>query len=111
MNRITVSGNLTKDAVVDAEKGFTKFTVAETVRRGKDEVTHYFDVTRFGEPFMKVADALKKGAQVTVFGKLAITMREYQGKHYQNLDLTADDVMLPARSEAPSPSADDKPPF
>ena len=34
MNRITVSGNLTKDAVVDAEKGFTKFTVAETVRRG-----------------------------------------------------------------------------
>ena len=103
MNRITVSGNLTKDAVVDAEKGFTKFTVAETVRRGKDEVTHYFDVTRFGEPFMKVADRLTKGSQVTVFGKLAVTMREYQGKHYQNLDLTADDVMLPPSKKEDSP--------
>jgi single-stranded DNA-binding protein len=48
---------------------------------------------------MKVAEALKKGAQVTVFGKLAITMREYQGKHYQNLDLTADDVMLPPKKD------------
>ena len=102
MNRITVVGNLTKDAVVDSDKKFTKFTVAETIKRGRDEeVTHYFDVTRFGEAFMQVADALKKGNQVTVWGKLAVTMREYQGKHYQNLDITADDVSLPPKEKAP----------
>ena len=101
MHRITVVGNLTKDAVVDSDKKLTKFTVAETIKRGRDEVTHYFDVTRFGEAFMQVAGALKKGNQVTVWGKLAVTMREYQGKHYQNLDITADDVSLPPKEKAP----------
>lgn len=87
---ITSTSRLTKDATQRraGESTVTSFSIAEQVwnrdKRANDPL--YYDCSWFGG---KQADSLlpllKKGTMVTVTGEHSI--REYQGKQYQQIDV------------------------
>ena len=45
----------------------------------------------------KFIDGFKKGASVTVLGKLSAKLNEKDGKSYMNLDVRVDDFTLPPK--------------
>jgi single-strand DNA-binding protein len=96
-NTVTVVGNVTRDPEMRfAQSGMAiaQFGVAWNRRRQdqEDEVS-FFDVTCFRQLAENVAESLKKGARVVVYGTLQQRSWETdQGDRRSKVEILADDV-------------------
>lgn len=99
MNFVGINGNV----VATPECGFTKdgkrkyafFRIAHNNGKNKDgtdKPATFISVSTFGDPANFVADYLKKGNSVEVYGSLSIETREKDGKTYTNVCVNADRV-------------------
>ena len=96
-NTVTVVGNVTRDPELRfAQSGMAiaQFGVAWNRRRQdqEDEVS-FFDLTCFGQLAENVAESLKKGARVVVYGTLKQRSWETDnGDRRSKVEILADDV-------------------
>lgn len=76
MNRVEITGRITKDAVVN--NGAARITVAVNEGRGKDgnERTAFIPVTVFGKTAENVAKYAGKGSLVAVEGKISVSYKD-----------------------------------
>ena len=77
LNSVIINGNLTTDCKLERGKNGTAYggfciAVNRSVKKGDnwEEVTSFFEVKAFGKLFESQHPYLKKGANVTVEGKL-----------------------------------------
>ena len=104
INRVVLTGNLTKDPELRSTTGgmaVCKLRIASNTRR-KDSQTgewiekpNFFDVTVFGRQGENVAQYLSKGRGIAVDGRLE--WREWetqQGEKRQAIDIIADSVQF-----------------
>lgn len=102
INRVTITGNLTRDPELRATSGGTpvcSLRVAVNTRRkqGDDWVDkpNYFDVTVWGKQGENAAQYLSKGRAVAIDGRLE--WREWEdkgGNKRQSVDIVADTVQF-----------------
>jgi single-strand DNA-binding protein len=102
INRVVVSGNLTRDPELRSTPGGTSICglrIAVNSRR-KDESgqwvdkPNYFDVTVFGAQGENCAQYLSKGRPVAVDGRLNWREWEKDGVKRQSVDIIADSVQF-----------------
>lgn len=95
-NTVTVVGNVTRDPELRfAASGLAiaSFGLAWNRRRGDEEVVSFFAVTCFRELAENVADSIKKGTRVVVYGTLAQDRWETDtGDKRSKVGIIADDV-------------------
>ena len=75
MNKLLLSGNLTRDIEVSTTPNGTlvgEFTVANNAKVGSKDVTTFMKCVIFGERVEKIADYLNKGVKVFVDGRLEV---------------------------------------
>jgi single-strand DNA-binding protein len=75
LNSITVTGNLTADAVVKtipSGKQVTSFSVGNNIGFGNNASTNFFEINLWGDSGSKVAPYLRKGSKVGITGTLKI---------------------------------------
>ena len=104
INRVTVSGNLTRDAELKQTQGGSSvlgFSVAVNDRRKNQQTGEWEDVPNFVDcvVFGKRADALskmlRKGSKVAIEGKLRYSAWEAKdGSKRSKLEIAVDEVEL-----------------
>jgi single-strand DNA-binding protein len=111
INRVVITGNLTRDPELRSTPGGTSvcsLRVAVNSRRKEAETgqwvdkPNYFDVTVFGTQGENCAQYLAKGRPVAVEGRL--NWREWEaqdGSKRQSVDIIADAVQFLGSREAP----------
>ena len=75
MNKLLLSGNLTRDIEVSTTPNGTlvgEFTVANNVKVGSKDVTTFMKCVIFGKRVEKIANYLNKGVKVFVDGRLEV---------------------------------------
>ncbi|MCL2504120.1 MAG: single-stranded DNA-binding protein [Coriobacteriia bacterium] len=102
INRVVVSGNLTRDPELRATAGGTsvlKIGIAVNDRRKNqqtgvwEDVPNFFDVTVFGARGESLSRFLSKGSKVTIEGKLRWSQWETQeGDKRSKVEIIADDI-------------------
>jgi single-strand DNA-binding protein len=114
INRVVLTGNLTKDAELKQTSGgmaIVKMRLAVNDRRKVNEqwtdVVNYVDVTMFGSRGEAVSRFLTKGKAIAVEGKLRWHEWESQaGEKRSALEVIADDLeLLGGRGEGAGPRA------
>ncbi len=107
LQSITFSGNVVDDAKLSgSDKNVLMFKVAQNQydKRAEDnQHTHWFNCYKWFKDegiASKFIDGFKKGASVTVIGKLSAKLNEKDGKSYMNLDVRVDDFTLPPKGAA-----------
>ena len=109
INRVVLTGNLTRDPELRATTGGTsvcKLGIAvNTRRKGSDgqweEKPNFFRVTVFGRQAESCANYLKKGRAVAIDGRLEWSSWETDGQKRESIDIIADSVQfLGGRDEA-----------
>lgn len=107
INRVVLSGNLTRDPEQRATAGGTpvlRFAVAVNDRR-KDadgewrDHPNYIDCTMFGNRASGVAPYLRKGAHVVLDGSLRWSQWEKDGERRSKLEVIVDGLELPPRPQ------------
>ena len=109
MNKIMISGNLTRDpgtSTTPSGSTLCTFTLAvNRTRRQPGEEPEYFRVTAWGKLGENCAHFLQKGRKVLVIGSLRL--REYTGRdgvQHPSLEVHADEVEFigaPQRQDLP----------
>ncbi|ULJ60817.1 single-stranded DNA-binding protein [Wielerella bovis] len=98
MSIIAVAGRVGRDAEVRATpngKYITNFTIAETIYSNGKKKSQWFQCKMFGERGEKLAQYIKKGGAVTVYGTLEV--RQYtdkQGMERTAVEIAVNDVVL-----------------
>ena len=122
INRVCISGNLTRDPELRATSGGTSvldFGVAVNDRRKNqqtgewEDYPNFVDCSLFGKRAESLSKYLSKGQKVTVAGKLHYSSWEKDGQKRSKLTVLVDDVEFMSRkengsqsdSQAPIPSA------
>ena len=109
INRVNISGNLTRDPELRATAGGTQvlsFGVAVNDRRKNpqtgdwEDYPNFVDCTMFGTRAEKLAQYLSKGTKVAVEGKLHYSSWEKDGQHRSKLDVTVDEIEFMSRQGA-----------
>jgi single-strand DNA-binding protein len=111
INRVVLTGNLTRDPELRATSGGTgvsvcKLGIAVNTRRKNsqgewEEKPNYFRVTVFGKQAENCASYLKKGRPVAIDGRLEWSSWEQDGNKRESIDIIADSVQfLGGRDEA-----------
>lgn len=96
MQRITIAGNVGKDAEIRrTPKGDSVAGFSVAVSKGKDSPTTWWDCSLWGVRAEKLAPYIKKGGKLCVVGEFST--REYEGKTY--LQCRVDDVFFGSRAE------------
>lgn len=95
MNRITISGNITRDGELTflPSTGTAKLSISIAVNDGYGDTqkTYFIPVAIWGNSAEKLADKLLKGTKVLVNGKLTITNYEdKQGNKRSFTEVVAD---------------------
>ena len=124
MNKLIISGRLTRDAEVRFIPSGTpvmSFSVANNTGFGEKQKTHFFDCSMFGKRAEgKLKDYMLKGQQVVVEGE--ISLNQYQKKDgtggaslnvfVNNVELMGSNQKSGSQPSAdPTPSEDDDLPF
>ena len=108
INKVFISGNLTRDAEVKrtaSGMSIVSFSVAVNERRKNnqtgeyDNYANFIDCTWFGTYAEKCAGALTKGAKVTIEGRLRWSQWEREGQKRSKLEVIAEEVELPPRQQ------------
>ena len=123
MNKLIISGRLTRDAEVRFIPSGTpvmSFSVANNTGFGEKQKTHFFDCSMFGKRAEgKLKDYMLKGQQVVVEGE--ISLNQYQKKDgtggaslnvfVNNVELMGSNQQSGSQPSAPTPNEDDDLPF
>lgn len=99
MAKVIIIGRLTDDAVVKStttqgvKREFLSFTVVENEGRDEERISTFYDCTAANS---KVADYLKKGTMVLIYGHLRfrVTENKETGKVYPHLNVSVVDLQL-----------------
>ena len=117
MNKLIISGRLTRDAearFIPSGTAVLSFSVANNTGFGDNQKTHYFDCSIFGKRAEgKLKDYMLKGQQVVVEGE--ISLNQYQKKDgtggaslnvfVNNVELMGSNQQAGAQPSAPASSA------
>ena len=117
MNKLIISGRLTRDAearFIPSGTAVLSFSVANNTGFGDNQKTHYFDCSIFGKRAEgKLKDYMLKGQQVVVEGE--ISLNQYQKKDgtggaslnvfVNNVELMGSNQQAGAQPSAPTSSA------
>ncbi|SVA28005.1 uncharacterized protein METZ01_LOCUS80859 [marine metagenome] len=123
MNKLIISGRLTRDAEVRFIPSGTpvmSFSVANNTGFGDNQKTHYFDCSMFGKRAEgKLKDYMVKGQQVVVEGE--VSLNQYQKKDgtggaslnvfVNNVELMGSNQQAGGRPSEPKSNDDDDLPF
>jgi len=120
MNKLIISGRLTRDAEVRFIPSGTpvmSFSVANNTGYGEKQKTHYFDCSMFGKRAEgKLKDYMLKGQQVVVEGEVSLNQYEKKdGTGGASLNVFVNNVELmgssqQAGSQPSAPPPDKSPP-
>ena len=120
INRVNISGNLTRDAELRATPGGTQvlvFGVAVNDRRKNpqtgewEDYPNFVDCTMFGTRAGALSRYLTKGSKVAIEGKLRYSSWERDGQRRSKLEVIVDEIEFMSRATqgegtgcAPAPS-------
>jgi single-strand DNA-binding protein len=110
MNTLTLTGRLTRDAILTEGSTDRAFFTIAIDRRGSDGGTDFIGVTCFGFTARAVAEHIGKGHLVAIEGRLRSSRFERDGETIHALDVIANRVEFLARPKAhgdTTPSVDD----
>lgn len=124
INRVNISGNLTRDPELRATTGGTQvlsFGMAVNDRRKNqqtgewEDYPNFVDCTMFGSRAEKVSRYLTKGCKVAVEGKLRYSQWERDGQKRSKLEVIVEEIEFMSRQQAadtaPSDAYDEDIPF
>lgn len=106
INRVCISGNLTRDPELRATAGGTQVMslgIAVNDRRKNpqtgewEDCPNFVDCTVFGARAEKLAPYLSKGARVAIEGKLRYSSWERDGQKRSKLEVIADEIEFLSR--------------
>lgn len=112
INRVVVSGNLTRDPELKALQNGTqvlRFSVAVNDRKKNqqtgqwEDYPNYIDCVMFGTRAESISKYLYKGQRVTVDGKLHYSSWERDGQRRSKLEVYVDDIDLGSKSQRQQP--------
>ena len=125
INRVNISGNLTRDPEMRATAGGTQvlsFGVAVNDRRRNpqtgewEDYPNFVDCTMFGTRAEAVSRYLSKGSKVAIEGKLRYSSWERDGQRRSKLEVIVDEVEFMSRAQqadtggyAPAPAPQQAP--
>ena len=101
INKVLISGNLTRDAELNQTRGGTavcKFGVAVNERRKNqngewEDYANFVDCTLFGRRADALAQYLTKGTKVAIEGRLRYSSwQDKDGQKRSKLDVTVDEI-------------------
>ena len=118
INRVNISGNLTRDPELRVTSGGTQvlsFGVAVNDRRRNpqtgEDYPNFVDCTMFGTRAEAVKRYLSKGSKVAIEGKLRYSSWERDGQRRSKLEVIVDEIEFMSRGQqgdaggyAPAPS-------
>ncbi len=108
INKVTISGNLTRDMEVRSTASglaIGGFGIAVNDRRKNqqtgewEDYPNFIDCTLFGSRAEKLQPYLVKGAKVALAGKLSWSQWEKDGQKRSKLEVVVDDVELMSREK------------
>lgn len=112
INRVLISGNLTRDAELRSTAGGTHvlgFGVAVNDRRRNqqtgewEDYPNFIDCTMFGTRAEKIQPYLSKGTKVAIEGKLRWSQWEREGQKRSKIEVIVDELeFMSSRNSAPS---------
>lgn len=124
INRVIISGNLTRDPEVRKTQGgmsVMKIGVAVNDRRRDpntgnwEDYPNFIDCVLFGKRAESMERYLRKGLKVAIEGKLRWSQWERDGQKRSKIEVIADDIEFMSAKEKESPAydeyADDDIPF
>lgn len=106
INRVTISGNLTRDPELRTTQGgmaVMGFGVAVNDRSKNqqtgewEDVPNFVDCTMFGSRAQSVMKYLGKGSKVAIDGKLRYSSWEKDGQRHSKLEVIVDDIEFLSR--------------
>ena len=109
INRVTISGNLTRDPELRTTQGgmaVMGFGVAVNDRRKNqqtgewEDVPNFVDCTMFGSRAQSVMKYLGKGSKVAIDGKLRYSSWEKDGQRHSKLEVIVDDIEFLSRGNS-----------
>lgn len=100
INRVAISGNLTRDPDLRSTRGGTavlSFSVAVNDRRKNqsgewEDYPNYVDCTMFGRRAESVGRYLSKGSKVAIDGKLRYSSWEKDGQKRSKLEVIVEEI-------------------
>lgn len=116
INRVCISGNLTRDPELRATAGGTQvlsFGVAVNDRRRNaqtgewEDYPNFVDCTMFGNRAEAVSRFLAKGMKVAIEGKLRYSSWEKDGQKRSKLEVIVDEIEVMVRREQSAAPVDD----
>ena len=94
MNKIIVTGNLTKDAdlkYTQNDKAYSKFSIANNEGYGDNQKTNFFNSTLRGKSAENLNRFLTKGQKVLITGKVEINdYKDKEGVERKIIDINVD---------------------
>ena len=113
MNKIFLTGNLTRDVELRATKGWypgSKFSPLQVSKRGKDKEADFFRCSVWRGQAEPCARYLSKGKKVAVVGTVSIsTYTGNDGQARSSLEVNVDEVeFLSPRDERKQETADER---
>ena len=94
MNRVILSGNLTKDAELRYtanDKAYSKFSIANNEGYGDNKKTNFFNCTLWGKSAENLSRFLTKGQKVLITGKVEINdYKDREGVERKIIDIIVD---------------------
>lgn len=116
INRVNISGNLTRDPELRATTGGTQvlsFGMAVNDRRKNqqtgewEDYPNFVDCTMFGSRAEKISRYLTKGCKVAVEGKLRYSQWERDGQKRSKLEIIVEEIEFLSRQQAAEPEPED----
>lgn len=114
INRVCITGNLTRDPELRATQGGTQVLglgVAVNDRRKNpqtqqwEDVPNFVDCVMFGTRAERLAQYLTKGAKVAVEGRLRYSSWEKDGQKRSKLEVVVDEIELMGARQDAQPQA------
>ena len=116
INRVAVSGHLTRDPELRATVGGTQvlsFGIAVNDRRKNpksgewEDYPNFVDCTMFGTRAEKIQRYLSKGCKVAIEGKLRYSSWERDGQRRSKLEVIVDEIEFLTRQQVAEPEPED----
>lgn len=117
INRVVITGNLTRDPELRATpSGTSVLTIGVAVNDRRknpqsgewEDVPNYFNVVVFGRRADSLSNLIAKGSKIGVEGKLRWRSWDKDGERRSTIEIVADDIELFGQKRD-SAQADDKP--
>jgi single-strand DNA-binding protein len=116
INRVAVSGHLTRDPELRATVGGTQvlsFGIAVNDRRKNpksgewEDYPNFVDCTMFGTRAEKIQRYLSKGCKVAIEGKLRYSSWERDGQRRSKLEVIVEEIEFLSRQQVAEPEPED----